>query len=592
MKYQTIYKTSVFLLFLGFIFILGSTFMLANTQTSAPWDWVIYSSSFIMLLSSIMIVFFREESSKSLKLDYRERKIIEDERALELKQNQYQSSLSVLAQKEDDVKQKLMQYQQFAEFPDDNKWGTDGKNTHLDNEIAQLLQDKAEIIFEKIINKRYTEKKAFKSTLLLEDIADLIESVARIHHPDSQHPILETSIENLLQSLNRLSLQLLVLVDSFPINIKQYNLKTTYLYIQKSATTIGYYKKAEPFLTFVTPILRIGLASNPIVGIAQTVAIEAGKVVIKKGSEKYALNLLHDIIEIIGEQATTIFGEGSFRYRNLHWIYAIELAEIIFHFNPVNSETLATAMKIINGLPMQSEYDRIFIYQCLAQGKSVNPEKFSNDFCSEDDIQELINNLTSFVEDTINKNSTEKENSWLKKVTSWRNKAEQRLGIKIALTIDKNDVEYLKNKLSSGSPEKKVKPFMARTILAMLEEQETPQFIYTDIIIETQLKKESLPQALECKELWLIGTNRRLILLSVDKANKTLILWRYDSRNKESISIHRINRVVADDCKVIGGIWQVKLPSDIEPELILEGRNISSYDSYFQVLEDFIKIIS
>ena len=592
MKYQTIYKTSVFLLFSGFIFILGSTLILANTPASGHWEWVIYGSSFVMLLSSIMIVFFREESSESLKLGYREQKIIEDEQALELKQNRYQTNLSGLAQKENDVKQKLMQYQQFAEFPDDNKWGTDGKNTHLDKEIAQLLQDKAEIIFEKIINKRYTEKKAFKSTLLLEDIADLIESVARIHHPDSKHPILETSIENLLQSLNRLSLQLLVLVDSFPINIKQYNLKTTYLYIQKSATTIGYYKKAEPFLTFVTPILRIGLASNPVVGIAQTVAIEAGKVVIKKGSEKYALNLLHDIIEIIGEQATTIFGEGSFRYRNLHWIYAVELSEIIVHFNPVNSEALAIAMKIISGLPMQSEYDRIFIYQCLAQGKSVNPDRFSHDFCNEKDLQELINKLTSFVEDTINKNSDEKESQWSKKTISWRKKAEQRLGIKIALTIDKDDVEYLKNKLSSSSPEKKVKPFMARTILTMMEEQETPQFIYTDIIIETQLKKESLPQALEYKELWLIGTNRRLILLSVDKANKTLILWRYDSRNKESISIHRINRVVADDCKVIGGIWQVKLPSDIEPEFILEGRNISSYDSYFQVLEDFIKMLS
>ena len=592
MKNQTIYKISVFILFSGFFFIIGSTFMLANSPVSGHWEWVIYGGSFIMLLSSIMIVFFREESSESLKLSYRERKIIEDKQVLELRQERYQVSVSVLAQKENEVKQKLMQYQQFAEFPNENEWGTDASNAHFDKEIAQLLQDKAEIIFEKIINKRYTEKKTFKSTLLLEDIADLIESVARIHHPDSQHPILETSIENLLQSLNRLSLQLLVLVDSFPINIKQYNLKTTYLYIQKSATTIGYYKKAEPFLTFVTPILRIGLASNPVVGIAQTVAIEAGKVVIKKGSEKYALNLLHDIIEIIGEQATTIFGEDSFRYRNAHWIYAVELAEIIFHFNPANSEALATAMKIISGLPMQSEYDRIFIYQCLAQGKSVSPEKFSNDFCTEDDKQELINNLTSFVENTINKNSNEKEYSWSKKVFSWRKKAEQRLGVKIALTIDKNDAEYLKNRLSSGSPEKKIKPFLARTVLAMMEDEETPQFIYTDITIETQLKTESLPQALECKELWLIGTNRRLILLSVDESDKTLMLWCYDSKQKESISILRISRVVADDCKITGGTWQIKLESNMEPELILEGRNISSYDSYFQVLEDFIKILS
>ena len=588
MKYQAIYKISVFLLFLGFFIILGSTYMLIDSQVTGNWEWLIYGSSFVMLLSSIVIVFFRQESSESLKLNYRERKISEDEEALEKKQKSYQESLYLLAQKENEVKQKLMQYQQFAEFPDDSEYVADENNEYFDKEIAQLLQDKAEKIFDKIINKRYSERKVFKNELLLEDIVDLIESVARIHHPDSQHPILETSIQNLLQSLNRLSLQLLVLVDSFPVNIKQYNLKTTYSYIQKSATTFGYYKKAEPFLTFATPILRVGLAANPVVGVAQTIAIEAGKHVIKKGSEKYALNLLHDIIEIIGEQATTIFGEGSFRYRSKQWIYAVELTEIIYHFNPINSEALAVAMKIINGLSMQSEYDRIFIYHSLAQGKSVNPEKFVTDFFSEDDKQELINKLADFVENTIHKERKDEND---KKVISWRKKIEQRLGVKIALKIDKNDTDYLRNRLSSGSPEKKIKPFLARAILAMMAEQEMPQFIYTDIHLETLLKAESPSQALECKDLWLIGTNRRLMLLAVDREDKVLMLWSYDSRHKEPLSIQRISRVVADDCMIKGGLWQVELSSDIEPEFILEGRKTSSYDSYFQVLEDFKKML-
>ncbi len=583
MKYKYIYKTAVFLLFSGFFFIPGSTFMLTKSLALGHWEWVIYGSSFVMFVSSFIIVVFRHKSSEKLELNARERKIKEGEEQLQQLQKEYQRRQSLLSQKENDIKQKLIQYQQYIEFPDDKEWEDYENNEYFDDEVAQLLQDKAEIIFDKIINKRYTENKIFKNELLLDDIVDLIDSVARIHHPDSQHPLLETSIENLLRSLNRLSLQLLVLVDSFPVNIKEYNLRKTYFYIQKSATTIGYYKKAEPFLTFVTPVLRIGMAANPMVGIAQTVAIEAGKQVIKKGSEKYALNLLHDVIEIIGEQASTIFGEGSLRYRSKHWIYAVELTEIIHHFSPVEPEDLSKAMKIINGLLLRSEYDRIFIYNCLAQGRSASPERFDSDFISKDDKQKIVNKLSHFVENYVNKDRNVDGD---KKVMAWRKKVESRLGVKIQLNIDKNGADYLKNILSSGSPEKKIKPFLARYILAMMTEGETPQFIYTDIHFETPI------QSLEGKELWLIGSNRRLILLLVDKEDKIIVIWRYDSRQKQQLLLHRINRVIADDCRVSGGLWQGEFQTDKEPEFILEGRNISSYDSYFQILEDFKRMLS
>ena len=334
-------KIALSLLFLSLLGVLGSTFMLTETLTPYHWEWGIYGSCLVLFLSNIVVLFFRQQSSEQLLLKYKETKIHEDGETLQKLQKDFESKLNLLAQQEKDVKQKLMQYKQYAEFPNEKTTtvGSEDK-TYFDDEIAQLLHDKAEIIFDKIINKKYTKKTVFKHQLLLEDIVDLIESVARIHHPESQNPLLETSIENLFRSLNRVSLQLLVLIDSFPINIKEYNLRKTYLYIQKSATTIGYYKKAEPFLTFASPLLRIGMASNPLVGVAQVVAYEAGKQAIKTGSEKYALNLLHDVIEIIGEQASTIFGDTSLRYRSKDWIYAVELTELMYHFNPVEPEVL------------------------------------------------------------------------------------------------------------------------------------------------------------------------------------------------------------------------------------------------------------
>jgi len=571
---------AISLLFLSLITVVGSTIMLTETLTPYHWEWGIYGSCLVLFLSSLVVVFFREESSEILRLKYRERKIQEDEETLEQLQKDFESKLGLLAHQEKEVKQKLMQYKQYAEFPDEKitTIGSEDKK-YFDDKVAQLLHDKAEIIFDKIINKKYTQRNDFKHQLLLEDIVDLIESVARIHHPESQNPLLETSIENLFRSLNRVSLQLLVLIDSFPINIKEYNLRKTYLYIQKSATTIGYYKKAEPFLTFASPLLRIGMASNPLVGVAQVVAYEAGKQAIKTGSEKYALNLLHDVIEIIGEQASTIFGDTSLRYRSKDWIYAVELTELMNHFNPVEPAVFSKVMKIISGLSIRSEFDRILIYHCLAQNKSANPEVFSNDFFTDEDKTALVKKLKDFTENTLNRNRTEESD---KKLLNWRKKAELRLAVKIPLNIDNNDAGALKKQLLSQSPEKKIKPYLARAILETMEEAETAQFIYTDIQVEVPI------ESVEVKQLWLIASNMRLWLLSTNaKENKIQCLWCYDARKDSPLEIQRINRVVADDCKVIGGAWQTEIKSNIEPAFIIEGRKASAYSSYFKVLENF-----
>ncbi|NOQ14696.1 MAG: hypothetical protein GQ583_09510 [Methyloprofundus sp.] len=552
--------------------------MLSKTQSLGHWEWVIYVSSLVIMVSAFVIVFFRQQSSENLQLKYQQSLLDEQAEALQCQQKDYQQRLALLTQKEAEVKQKILHYQQYVEFPDNEAWQEDVEQAYFDDEIAELLHDRAKVIFDKIINKQYTENELINNDLIFKDIVDLIESVARLHHPESQNPLLETSIENLFRSLNRLSLQLLVLVDSFPVNIKGYNLRKTYLYIQKSTRTFGYYKKAEPFLSFATPMLRVGLvAANPVLGLAQSAAIEAGKHVIKKSSEKYALNLLHDVIAIIGEQATTIFGDASLRYRSKHWIYALELTEILYYFKPVTPEAFTKAMKIISGLSIRSEHDRIFLYHCMAQGKSANPDSYANDFINIGDKQQLADKLSEFIENYVYQRDHEES---AKKITRWRNKVERRLGIEVQLKLDKNDAEYLKNRLSSGSPEKKIKPLLARYILAIMQDEETPQFIYTDISIDIA------PSLLKFKELWLIVSNKRLLLLAAEKEPPVQLLWRYDFKQNKPLLVQRLNRVVADDCRIVGGVWQAELQIESEPEFILKGRNIGSYESYFGVLDD------
>ncbi len=576
MKY--FYKLSVLILFLSLLAIVGSTFMLSPVQSSEGWELGVYIGCFVVFACSLNIIYFRQYKSDNLHLEYQQCKLAEEAEAFQLQQKEFQDKLRGLAQKENEINQKILLYQQYVELPDNDDCQEDENQHYFDDEIAQLLHDKAKVIFDKIIEQKYTENEIFSNDLILKDAVDIVESVARIHHPDSKNPLLETSIENLLRSLNRLSLQLLVLVDRFPVNIKEYNLRKTYLYIQKSTRTFAYYKKAEPFLNFATPVFRVGLVvANPVLGLAQTAAMEAGKHVIKKSSEKYALSLLHDVIAIIGEQATTIFGDSSLRYRNKHWIYALELSEIAYYFNPVKPAALNQVFKIISGLPMRSEYDRVFLYHCIAQSKSAHLNSYTNEFMSTDEKQKLARKLSEFIENYIDKERLG-ENS--KKINRWRKEVENRLGIECQLKIDKNESESLKNRLSSGSPEKKIKPFLARYILATLQDEEIPQFIYADIYFDSILPE------LKKIDLWLIISNRRFLLISVDKKQQCKLLWLYEIQQKKSLLIQRVKRLVADDCRVSGGLWQEGLQTESEPEFILKGRSMGSYERYFRVLED------
>ena len=141
-------------------------------------------------------------------------------------------------------------------------------------------------------------------------------------------------------------------------------------------------------MTYAAPVFRIGMAANPLVGVAQTVAVEAGKHGVKKVAGNYSLKLFHDFFGIIGDQATTIFGKEPQRYRSKHWYFALELTEIIYYFHPVDREALSKAMKVVGGLLIRNEYDRLFLNNCLVNGRTGNPKKIGDKIFNDNDKKE------------------------------------------------------------------------------------------------------------------------------------------------------------------------------------------------------------
>jgi len=520
------------------------------------------------------------KNSRELGLKTREKRIEEDEGKLKQQREEIEKEYERLSKKEDEVKSLLLQHHQYMEIPDDKGWGAQDTKGDFDKEIAQLLDKKVEVIYDKLAQNKYKEKEVFKNDLLVKDFVDLIESVARIHNPDSKHPLLETSIENLLRSINRLSLQLLVLIDNLPIDVKSWNIKNTYSNAQSTAKVYGHYKKIAPFMTYAAPMFRIGMAANPLVGVLQTVVVEAGKHSVKKVSGNYLLKLFHEFFGIIGDQATTIFGKEPQRYRSKHWYFALELTEIIYYFHPVDREALSKAMKVVGGLLIRHEYDRIFLYNCLVDGRSGKPKKIDDKIFNDDDKKEMARKLQDFIENYINE---ERKEDVEKKVVKWRKDVEKRIGIKLQLNLDKNEPKLLKEMLDKESPEKKLKPFLARHILSMKGQHGEPKFIYTDIKLERD------GEAPKLKPLWLIGTDRKLLLLYVDANDEVKLVWKFDADDHKKLLVERKKNVLIDDCELIGGEWVEEGSFIGDPKLVIEGKTVGSYKNYFKLLEGFIR---
>ena len=243
-----------------------------------------------------------------------------------------------------------------------------------DGAVHDILERRTERLFEKIRNGHYNPGGRFDGASLTADLTDLIAEVARVYNPDSESPLLETSIENLLRAINRISLKLLVLLDGLPLDIKTYNLKRTHETIQAGVRAYGIYRQAQPWLPYLRPFYYMGrftLGATPAtlgVGWAVSELLSQGtKRLSVHLSHRYAIGLLHDIVFVIGNEAAEVFG-GNYRHRDPHWVYGATLAELMPHL-PETHSLLADALRETADLALRSEYDRIVLLRCLAGGK-------------------------------------------------------------------------------------------------------------------------------------------------------------------------------------------------------------------------------
>ncbi len=358
------------------------------------------------------------------------------DRARQSLQAEIESRAEHLDERERDLASRFARFHEFLEYPreDVHAEKTSGelqKLSEQDRAVQKLLEAEAERVYEKIRHNKYTINGKVDLSAIRDEAMRLIQQVARVYNPTSQQPLLETSIEQLARAASRICLHVLVLLEQLPVNVQHYNANKLYGYMQKAVASYGVYQKAAPWLTYLSRGLYAGKllsTTNPAALGAWWLASELGKrgaqKIFENVIDRQAIATLHDLITVIGVEVAGIYGTG-FRQRDTGWILGAELVELV-HCFPMSGESLRHGLRQITVLRLRSEYDRIYLYRCLADHRSVGMHLADPAMLAREDREAIARQLELFFKSHIH-GATEAN---LKK---WREAFERRFDLRLKL---------------------------------------------------------------------------------------------------------------------------------------------------------------
>ncbi len=422
----------------------------ANASHLSWWQALIYAGC--LATAAAALLFRRKLSAVEIELEALRHRLAVEETRLDTERSQFeelrlsmQQELSHeatrLDKREQALADRLVTYHEWMEFPQPLNLShppPDDESllelARKDRQMLDLLKAETKILYDNILQNKYAPEGTLSLTIIRDDVLILVTRVARIYQPEVGQPLLEASLARVFRAVSRASLQMLVVLDELPVDVKHASLNTLYGYIRSAVSTWRMYKSAEPYWPYVNTAFYLGrfaLGANPLAlgawWFVGNLGTRGAQAFARHMIDRQALALLSSLVRVIGYEVAGIYG-GSFRHRDANWIYAAELTELVSEF-PLSRDSLAHALREIGALELRSEYDRIFLYRCLANRKSAGPERYSAAVVlTMDERQAVATRLERFLEAFVHGKSSER-------IGQWKAAAEQRLGIKLSIAL-------------------------------------------------------------------------------------------------------------------------------------------------------------
>lgn len=378
----------------------------------------------------------RSESGEALHLERAElEQIRKDLDAWQVEQQQaFQTQSDRIEEKSRDLLERSSRLQEFMEYPvaEQKPTGDPVQLSEQDREVNRLLEEEAERVYEQIRSHAYTDDQGVDIDKIRNEALDLISRVAAVYAPDSKNPILETSVEQLARAVSRICLHTLVLLEQLPLDVQKYTISELHTWIGNAVRTYGAYKQVAPWLKHLSRTAYVGrfvAGASPVTLGAWWLATEIGRRgaarVVENVVDRQAVGLLHDVVTVLGTEIANIYGTG-YRQRDAAWVYGSELAELLSTF-PVSRDSLSEGLKEVSGLPLRNEYDRIYLYRCLAGHHGSSLTLTDPAILTREEREDIAARLETFFRDYIFGATEETQ-------TEWQTGVEERLDLRLKLT--------------------------------------------------------------------------------------------------------------------------------------------------------------
>jgi hypothetical protein len=425
---------------------------IANSAALGWWQALIYLGCAAALAA--LYWFRRKLSAAEIELEAIRKRLADEQTRLNTERSEFEqlrlTMQNELAQegrrldrREQALTDRLVTYQEWMEFPQPIELSKEAPRdadlaelARKDAELLELLQAETKILYDNILQNKYAPDDQVLLPIIRDDIVTLMTRVAQIYRPgiDRQSVLLQASLARIFRAASRASLQMLVVLDELPLNLKDASLSTLYAYIRNAVNAWRTYKSTEAYWPYVNAayyVSRIALGANPITlgtwWFLSTLGTRGAQSLAQHLINRQALAVLSNVVRVIGYEVAGIYG-GDFRHRDANWIYAAELSELVSQF-PLSRDSLGHALREIGTLQLRSEYDRTFLYRCLAGRKSADPGQYrATAVLSMDERRAVATRLEKFLEAFIHGKSADR-------ISRWKSGAEERLGVKISVAL-------------------------------------------------------------------------------------------------------------------------------------------------------------
>ncbi len=419
-------------------FVSGAAFLLGGRL--GAWQWVFYLGALLALAGGLYP--FRQATwgsrlwMRSLLL----RKLFPGDSAAETQDipalpgklaAMFEQRLEQVERRERELAERLGAYQQWFEFPPPltlaDARPASPQILERDRALDKLLEQKTQFLFERIRKNEYSPEGTFQFALVRDDVYQFVAQIAALYDNDPRQLLTGVSSERVLRAAGRCCVKFLVELDKLPLDIHTYDLVDVYTYIRGAVKVYGLYRSARPYMPWFRSAYYgtwLAMGSNPLTmgawWFVSSLGTRGATTLATNIANRWALSFLHDIVRVIGYEVAAIY-DRNLRYRDPNWCLAAELAEMVQYF-PNSERSLRRALSLIGSLQFRNEYDRIFFFRLMVEGKRPGLNRAQASDLLPSQRREIANRLEGFLESYVTGASP-------KMIHRWRAGLEERLDI-------------------------------------------------------------------------------------------------------------------------------------------------------------------